>query len=147
MRPKFYALSRAVPLFNVFGHGHVSSLSSDLPILLGRMSSSNIDDTESPPPCLGRKTVAICGRIRTSAPEGSSYPISLIVDAVRLTSQPLDALPSIAIMYASRAVLFNGILTTLAVAQSNNTFCNRLYHSSIVVNDRLYVDGGEYRTV
>ena len=50
-------------------------------------------------------------------------------------------------MYASRAVLLNLILSTLAVAQSNSTFCNRLYHSSIVVDDKLYVDGGEYRTV
>ena len=50
MRSRFYALIRAVPVFNTFGHGHVSSLSSDLSILLGRMSSSNIDDTTSPPP-------------------------------------------------------------------------------------------------
>lgn len=50
---KIYALMRAVPVLNVFGHGHVSSLSSDLSILLGRMSSSNIDDTRSPPPSSG----------------------------------------------------------------------------------------------
>ena len=93
------------------------------------------------------KKLAICGRIRRSASEGSSYPISLRVNAVRPTSQPLDALQSIAIMYASRAVLLNMILSTLAVAQSNRTFCNRLYHSSIVVDNKLYVDGGEYRTV
>ena len=148
--PKIYALIRAVPVCNVFGHGHVSSLSSDLSILLGRMSSSNSDDTTSLPPCSGlvsSKTIAICGRIRSSAQEGSSCPISLIVDAVRPTSKPLDALLSTIKMYASRAVLFNVILATLAVAQSNGTFCNRLYHSSIVVNDKLYVDGGEYRTV
>ena len=53
MRPIFYALIRAVPVFNVFGHGHVSSLSSDLSISLGRMSSSNIDDTGSAPPSSG----------------------------------------------------------------------------------------------
>lgn len=53
-------------------------------------------------------------------------------------------------MHASHAILFSSILSlplTLAVTQSNGTFCNRLYHSSIVVNERLYVDGGELRTV
>ena len=53
-------------------------------------------------------------------------------------------------MHVSHAFLFTSLLSllvTLAVTQSNGTFCNRIYHSSIVVNDRLYVDGGEYRTV
>lgn len=47
-------------------------------------------------------------------------------------------------------IFFSSILSlllTLVVTQSNGTFCNRLYHSSIVVNERLYVDGGELRTV
>ena len=54
-------------------------------------------------------------------------------------------------MHASHAVLFVSLLFSLlltpAVSQSNGTFCNRIYHSSIVVKDRLYVDGGELRTV
>ena len=53
-------------------------------------------------------------------------------------------------MHVSHGVLFISLsasLATLAVSQSNGTFCNRLYHSSIVVNDTLYVDGGEVRTV
>lgn len=53
-------------------------------------------------------------------------------------------------MHASHAILFGSLLSLLlrlAVTQSNGTFCNRLYHSSIVVSDRLYVDGGELRTV
>lgn len=53
-------------------------------------------------------------------------------------------------MHATNAILFTSLLsllTTLAVTRSNGTFCNRLYHSSIVVNDKLYVDGGELRTV
>ena len=53
-------------------------------------------------------------------------------------------------MRASHATLFVSLLyllVTLAVCQSNGTFCNRIYHSSIVVNDKLYVDGGELRTV
>lgn len=53
-------------------------------------------------------------------------------------------------MHASRAALFVSLLSmlvALAVTQSNGTFCNRIYHSSIVVNDKLYVDGGELRTV
>lgn len=32
-------------------------------------------------------------------------------------------------------------------SQDVQTFCNRLYHSIVVANDRLYVDGGELRTV
>ena len=53
-------------------------------------------------------------------------------------------------MHASHAVVFISLLpllVTLAVTQSNGSFCNRIYHSSIVVNDKLYVDGGELRTV
>ena len=53
-------------------------------------------------------------------------------------------------MHASRAALFISLLALLvmqAVTQSIGTFCNRIYHSSIVVNDKLYVDGGELRTV
>ncbi|KAF6236714.1 hypothetical protein HO173_005005 [Letharia columbiana] len=53
-------------------------------------------------------------------------------------------------MHASHAIFFTSLLSllvTLAVTQSNGAFCNRLYHSSIVVNDKLYVDGGELRTV
>ena len=76
--------------------------------------------------------------------------ISLSVDAVRLISSPADALLTVAAMHASRAALFVSLLSmlvTLAVTQSNGTFCNRIYHSSIVVNDKLYVDGGELRTV
>lgn len=55
-----------------------------------------------------------------------------------------------AIMHASHAILFVSLLSlllTLAVTYSNDTFCNRLYHSSIVVHHKLYVDGGELRTV
>ena len=54
-------------------------------------------------------------------------------------------------MHASHALVFISslslLLVTPAVTQSNGNLCNRLYHSSIVVNDRLYVDGGELRTV
>ena len=53
-------------------------------------------------------------------------------------------------MHASHAALFASLLSllmTLAVTQSKGTFCNRIYHSSIVVNDKLYVDGGELRMV
>lgn len=53
-------------------------------------------------------------------------------------------------MHAGHAVLFGSLLSLLvklAVTQSIGTFCNRAYHSSIIVNDKLYVDGGELRTV
>lgn len=53
-------------------------------------------------------------------------------------------------MHVSDAVLFAILISlpmTLAVTQSSGVFCNRIYHSSIVVNDKLYVDGGELRTV
>ena len=84
------------------------------------------------------------------AKSGSLCLISLIADAVRPVSLPSDASFSTAAMHASHAVLFGSLLSlllTLAVTQSNRTFCNRLYHSSIVVHDRLYVDGGELRMV
>ena len=77
-------------------------------------------------------------------------PPSLSADAARLITSPADALLTVAAMYASRAALFVSLLSTLvtlAVTQSNGTFCNRIYHSSIIVNDKLYVDGGELRTV
>lgn len=53
-------------------------------------------------------------------------------------------------MHASHAIVSScllSVLVTLGVTQSNGTFCNRIYQSSIVVNDKLYVDGGELRTV
>ena len=36
---------------------------------------------------------------------------------------------------------------TCGQVPNNETFCNRLYHSVAVANDKLYVDGGELRTV
>ena len=87
---------------------------------------------------------------KASCPSGSRCSISLSADAVRLITSPADALLTVAAMHASRAALFVSLLSmlvTLAVTQSNDTFCNRIYHSSIVVNDKLYVDGGELRTV
>ena len=43
------------------------------------------------------------------------------------------------------AILF--LLASLSAGQNVPTFCNRIFHSIIVVNDMLYVDGGELRTV
>ena len=43
------------------------------------------------------------------------------------------------------ATLF--LLASLSASQSVPTFCNRIFHSIIVANDMLYVDGGELRTV
>lgn len=43
-----YALTRAVPVFNTFGLPQVSSLSSDPLFLLDRITSSDLDDAESP---------------------------------------------------------------------------------------------------
>ena len=76
--------------------------------------------------------------------------ISLSADVVRLITSPAGALFTVVAMHASRAAFFVSLLSLLltpAVTQSNDTFCNRIYHSSIVINDKLYVDGGELRTV
>ena len=94
--------------------------------------------------------VAICARITRHDRQGLHAPSLLSADAVRLIRSPADVLFTVAAMHASRAALFVSLLSllvTLAVTQSNGTFCNRIYHSSIVVNDKLYVDGGELRTV
>ena len=55
------------PVFNMFGLAHFSSLSSDAPILLDRMVSSDIDDAESQSCILARVAgeVAILGRMRS----------------------------------------------------------------------------------
>ena len=74
----------------------------------------------------------------------------LSADAVHLITSSAGALFTVAAMHASRAGFFVSLLSLLltpAVTQSNGTFCNRIYHSSIVINDKLYVDGGELRTV
>lgn len=44
-------------------------------------------------------------------------------------------------------LLYLLINLTCGQVPKNETFCNRLYHSVAVANDRLYVDGGELRTV
>ena len=43
------------------------------------------------------------------------------------------------------ATLF--LLASLSAGQDVPTYCNRIFHSIIVANDMLYVDGGELRTV
>jgi hypothetical protein len=48
-----------------------------------------------------------------------------------------------ALCVASLFITFVGF----GIGQSTETFCNRLFHSIVVANDRLYVDGGELRTV
>ena len=53
-------------------------------------------------------------------------------------------------MHIHRACLFIPCFLSLpifSVSQDTPSLCNRLYHSSIVVNNILYVDGGELRTV
>lgn len=39
------------------------------------------------------------------------------------------------------------LLAGFSASQNVSTFCNRIFHSIIVANDMLYVDGGELRTV
>ena len=53
-------------------------------------------------------------------------------------------------MHASYATLLTILIIFLinnAIGQTNQTFCNRLYHSIAVANDKLFVDGGELRNV
>ncbi|KAL6717932.1 hypothetical protein ACLMJK_004017 [Lecanora helva] len=54
-------------------------------------------------------------------------------------------------MHVSHATLFIywvSLFVGYTKGQSSSiTFCNRLYHSVTVANDKLYVDGGEVRTV
>ena len=50
------------------------------------------------------------------------------------------------VRYTAR-LLLSVLFATLCFSQSTSLFCNRLYHSIVVANDRLYVDGGEIRTV
>lgn len=83
-----------------------------------------------------------------------AHPVSrvgcLSFSALNLSVELLDVVLSIEAIHVSHAlyvVSFIFVLMTLAVTQNTPTFCNRLYHSSIVVNDKLYVDGGELRTV
>ncbi len=55
-----------------------------------------------------------------------------------------------AAMHAGHVIsLISSLLWLVQLTSSQNiqTFCNRLYHSIVVANDRLYVDGGELRTV
>ena len=44
-------------------------------------------------------------------------------------------------------LLLSVLFPTSCFSQSTELFCNRLYHSIVVANDRLYIDGGEIRTV
>ncbi len=39
------------------------------------------------------------------------------------------------------------LLASFSASQNVSTFCNRIFHSIVVANDTLYVDGGELRTV
>lgn len=39
------------------------------------------------------------------------------------------------------------LLASCSASQNISAFCNRIFHSIIVANGMLYVDGGELRTV
>ncbi len=48
--------------------------------------------------------------------------------------------------HAIPVACFMILFVDCAIGQSGLPFCNRLYHSAVVANNKLFVDGGELRT-
>ena len=44
-------------------------------------------------------------------------------------------------------LFFFTAFVSLSLSQDSPSFCNRLYHSTVITNGKLFVDGGELRTV
>ena len=60
---------------------------------------------------------------------------------------PLSSAAAMHVSYSLPVVSLFLMFISVVIGQSTHAFCNRIFHSIVVANDRVYVDGGELRTV